>query len=298
MRPVFALFLIILGSAPLAAAAGDDSQAVDRTRQTLLYGIDSQALEVVQRLSSTRDGRFTKELATVLAESRSIDVRKAILGIFEDQGLKDGEAAARQVLTDSEQQNADLLVASIRYLSAIGANRPSPAPGPARGFDVMPGWHPPRSGPQGKVGDASSAALLEKKLASPDFPDARKADVILALGDLKDAKAVDALIAIAKNTDEDKFHRIYAADCPGQDRGREGGARAQGHVRGKRRARAGVCRIRPRPFRARRVFPMLLQGLKDDDGRSGSSAQKRWLGKLSAGQADAALPALAYKARV
>ena len=296
MKPALALILMILSSAPRAAAAGDDSQAIDRTRQTLLYGIDSQVLEVVQRLSSSRDDRFTKELATVLAESRSVDVRKAILGMFEDQGVKDGEPTARQVLSDSEQQNADLVVASIRYLTAIRAGGLPPLLAPlVDSSDAGVASAAIRA--EGKVGDASSADLLEKKLASPDFPDARKSDVILALGDLKDAKAVDALIAIAKNTDEDKFHRLYAADALG----RIGDAKAVPVLKGMFAENDALVRAYAASalahFGLDEAFPMLLQGLRDDDWKVREQCAKALTGKLSAGQADAALPVLKYKAQ-
>ena len=104
-----------------AFAADDQSKALERTRQTLLYGIDSQVLEVVQRIAATRDDRFTKELASVLTDTRSKEVKKAILQLFGDQGVKEGEAAARQVLADTEHPTGDLVVASIRYLSVIHA---------------------------------------------------------------------------------------------------------------------------------------------------------------------------------
>lgn len=150
---------------------------------------------------------------------------------------------------------------------------------------------------QGKIGDASSAALLEKKLASPDFPDARRSDVILALGDLKDAKAVDALIAIARNTDEDKFHRIYAADSLG----RIGDAKAVPVLKGMFAENDALVRAYAASalahFGLDDVFPMLLRGLKDDDWKVREQCAKALAGKLSSGQADAAVPALTYKAR-
>jgi len=295
--------ILVLGIAVLAfmtaaprVMAADDSAAVETTRQTLLYGIDSQVLDAVQRLSSNRDGRFTKELVTVLQEARSAEVRKAILGLFEDQGLKDGVEAARGIISSPDGQGADLLMASIRYLSTVGATGLAQL--------LAPLIDSPDAGvasaairAAGKGGDSTTAALLEKKLSSPDFPDARKPDVILALGDLKDANAVDALIAIAKNTDEDKFQRLYAADSLGKI----GDAKAVPVLKGMFAEKDALVRAYAASALARfsldEAFPMLLQGLKDDDPKVREQCAKAMTGKLSAGQEGAALPALAYKAQ-
>ncbi len=289
------LLLFLLAGLPGLLAA-DDQAALDRVRQTLLYGIDSQILEAVQRLSSTHDVRFTKELSSVLADTRSADVKKAILGFLEDQGLKDGEGTARQILGDSDNQTGDLLVAAIRYLSAIHAAGQSPL--------LIPLVDSKDSGVVsdairacGKSAEPGCATVLESKLKSPDFPDARRSDVILALGDLKDKNAVDDLIAIAKNTDEDKIRRVYAADSLGKI----GDARALPVLKAMFSENDALVRAYAASalshFGLEGVFPMLIQGLKDDDWKVREQCAKALTGNLSSSQADTALPALQYKAR-
>jgi hypothetical protein len=89
------LFLALL--APMLSAA-DNADAKERTRQALLYGIDSQVLETIQSIAKTQDQGFTPELARILSAQRSVDVRKAVLDLFRDQKVKDGESAAREIL--------------------------------------------------------------------------------------------------------------------------------------------------------------------------------------------------------
>lgn len=286
----------VLAGLPAVFAASDDSQAVERTRQTLLYGIDSQVLEVVQRIFSTRDGRFTKELVSAVGETRSADVKKAILGVLEDQKLKEGEAAARQFLGESEHQSGDVLIASLRYLAAINAAGLASLLVPL--IDSADnGVASAAIRACGKSGEAACAAALETKLKSPDFPDSRKADLILALGDLKDQNAVDDLMAIAKNPDEDKVRRLYAADALGKI----GDARALPVLKDMFAENDALVRAYAASalshFSVDEAFPMLIQGLKDDDWRVREQCAKAFGGKLSGGQIDAALPVLAYKAR-
>ena len=287
---------LVLAGLPAAFAASDDAQAVERTRQTLLYGIDSQVLEVVQRISSTRDGRFTKELVSVVLETRSADLKKAILGVFEDQKLKEGEAAARQFLGDSEHQSGDVLIASLRYLAAIDATGLASLLVPL--IDSADnGVASAAIRACGKSAEPACAAALEAKLRSPDFPDARKADLILALGDLKDQKVVDDLIAIAKNADEDKIRRLYAADALGKI----GDPRAVPVLKDMFAENDALVRAYAASalshFSVDEAFPMLIQGLKDDDWRVREQSAKALTGKLSGGQIDTALPVLEYKAR-
>lgn len=149
----------------------------------------------------------------------------------------------------------------------------------------------------GKSGEAACAATLEAKLKSPDFPDARKADIILALGDLKDQKAVDELIAIAKNPDEDKVRRLYAADSLGKI----GDARALPVLKAMFAERDALVRAYAASslthFGMQDVFPMLVQGLKDDDWKVREQCAKALSTHLDPGQADAVIPALEFKAR-
>ena len=293
MKPL--AWLVMFLAVGLPALAADESQIIERTRQTLLYGIDSQVLDVVQRISSSHDGRFTKELVTVLSGTRSVDLKKAIFGVFEDQGVKDGEGIARQFLGDSEHQTGDVMAAAIRYLSAIKAAELSPLLTPL--FDSADNSVASEAiRACGKSGETACGAVLEAKLKSPDFPDARKSEVILALGDLKDAKAVDDLIAIAKNTDEDKIRRVYAADALGKI----GDARALPVLKDMFAEPDALVRAYAASalthFGTGDVFPMLLQGLRDDDWKVREQCAKGLTGKLSASQVSEALPALEFKA--
>ncbi len=296
MKPGPWVLLFLLAGLPAVRAASEDAQAVEQTRQTLLYGIDSQVLSVVQRIASTRDSRFTKELLAVLGETRSADVRKAILGVFEDQRVKDGEGTARQILGGSEPESADVLIAAIHYLSAIGAAGTSSL--------LVPLIDSPDNGVAsaairacGTSGDPACAAALEGKLTSPDFPDNRKSDVILALGDLKDKNAVEALIAIAKNPDEDKVRRVYAADSLGKI----GDPRALPVLKQMFSENDALTRAYAASalshFGVGDAFPMLLQGLRDDDWKVREQCARALGSGLSPSQAEAALPALEYKAR-
>jgi HEAT repeat protein len=295
MRIFLALCAFAVLTAPLASAA-DSPDAAERLRQTLLYGIDSQVLDVVQGLQSSRDSGYTKELAQILSEQRSVEVQKAVLALFLDQKVKDGEAGAKTVLGGWQEAPQDLLISCVHYLAGIGAAGLPAALAPL--VDSVDNTIAVTAiQALGKVGDSSSVALLLGKLQSAEYPDARKSEIVLALGARKDPSTVDALLSIAKNTEEDKVRRMYAADALGKI----GDARAVPVLKAMFSEKDALIRLYAASalaqFSLDDAMPFLLQGLKDENWRLREQSAKA-LGKaLSPGQSGSAVPVLVYKAR-
>ena len=290
---IFCVLLIL--AAPLARAA-DDTAVNERIRQTLLYGIDSQVLDVIQKLQSSHDSGFTKELVQILAEQRSTDVQKAVLGLFLDQKVKEGEAGAKAILGGWQDAQSDLLISSIQYLAAIGAAGLPAALAPlVDSTDNSVAMASIQA--LGKVGDSTSVTLLVGKLKSTDYPDARKSEIVLALGARKDPSAVDTLLAIAKNTDEDKVRRMYAADALGKI----GDAKAIPVLKAMFQEKDALIRLYAASalaqFSLGDAMPFLLQGLKDENWKLREQSAKALARQLPAGSSDSVVPVLIYKAQ-
>jgi len=295
MKILVALCALVVLAAP-AARAADSADATERVRQTLLYGIDSQVLDVIQGLQSSHDSGYTKELAQVLSEQRSVEVRKAVLALFLDQKVKEGEASAKAVLSGWQDAQSDLLVSSIQYLAGIGASGLSTALAPVVD-SADNGVALTAIQALGKVGDASSVTLLLGKLKSSDYPDARKSEIILALGARKDPAAVEALLSIAGNTEEEKVRRMYAADALGKI----GDARAVPVLKGMFGEKDALIRLYAASalsqFGLDEAMPFLLQGLKDENWRLREQSAKALARPLPPGQSGSVVPILAYKGR-
>jgi HEAT repeat protein len=288
--PLLAFFLV---AAPCARAT-DSPDAAERLRQTLLYGIDSQVLDVIRGLQSSHDSGYTKELARILSEQRSVEVQKAVLALFLDQKVKDGEASAKTVLSGWQDAQQDLLISCIQYLAAISASGLPAVLAPLvdSGDNTIAVT---TIQALGKVGDASSVALLLGKLKSTEYPDARKSEIVLALGARKDPTAVDALVAIAKNTDEDKVRRMYAADALGKI----GDARAVPVLKAMFGEKDALIRLYAASalaqFSLDEAMPFLVQGLRDENWKLREQSAKALGRQLSPGQTGAVVPVLIYK---
>jgi HEAT repeat protein len=298
-RMAHGLCLALVCAAAVVAplhAADDAAKARERTREVILYGIDSEVLDVVLKMKATGDASFASELAGVLSEQRGVDLRKAVFELFSDTKAPEGEKAAAEILKGWEEAPGELVIAAIRYLSAIEAKGRtalfSPlvdAPQAAAASAAIRGL--------GKTADPAAADLLLKKLASPEVPEASRGDLIVALGELKDPRAVQPLLAIARNKDEDKSRRMYAADALG----RIGDPSALPVLRDifgekdallKAYAVAALSR-----FAVEEAFPLLVTGLKDENWKVRVECAKALARPLDPARSEQALSILFYKAQ-
>ncbi len=292
MRRLVVAVLMALSAMPVAGA---DATAHDRVRQTLLYGIDAQVIDAIGTIRQAQDATFTPELAQILADQRSPDVQKAVLDLFRDTKVKDGEASARAILAAWQDTSGTLVVSAVQYVAAIAADGLPALLGPL--VDSTDNAVALASiAALGTGGGADSAALLLKKLKSPDYPDGRKTDIILALGALKDPAPVDDLLAIAKNQDEDKVRRMYAADSLGKI----GDAKALPVLRGMFQEKDALIRLYAASaiahFSLDEAFPLLIQGLRDENVKVREQSAKALSRTLSPSQTATAVPILSYKA--
>jgi HEAT repeat protein len=212
-----AVLACIAGTAAADEAADATAAADTREKNRLLlaYGIDPQVLDAISHLRASRDAGYTVELTALLAETRSPDVRKAVLELFTELGVRDGEPAARTIVAGWETGTAAVTSAAAAYLSSLRADGLGTLLLPlVDADDAVVCAAALRA--IGASRDPAAVMPLLGKLASVEFPDARKGDLVVALGELRDARAVDALIRIAKGRDEDKTRRLYAADALGK----------------------------------------------------------------------------------
>jgi len=285
---------VLLAALALPALGANDT-AKERMRQTLLYGIDSQVLDAIKGLSSAHDAGFTQELAQVLSDQRSPSLQKAVLDLFQEQKLKEGEGRAKTILAGWQDAPSDLLVSAIRYLTSLGSDGLAEGLAPLVDSTDSSVASAGIAG-LGKTGDATSVTLLIGKLKSLDFPDSHKADVILALGALKSSAASEELMAIARNPDAEKVRRMYAADSLG----RIGDIRALPVLRDMFAEKDALIRLYAASalsrFSLEDVFPALIQGLRDENWKVREQSAKSLARPLAPAQREIALPILSYKA--
>jgi HEAT repeat protein len=282
--------------APVSAPAADSAgSAKEKLRQTLLYGIDSQVLDAIQGIRASGDTTFTPELAQILSATRSDALQAAVMDLFKERKIRDGEARGKAILAAWQDTKDALLIPAIQYLASIGSAGLAPALQPIVDSDNNAVALAAIEA-LGSTGDKAAAAFLVGKLKSTDFPDGRKSQCVLALGALKDPVAVDLLLSIAGNADQDKVRRMYSADALGKIHD----ARALPVLRAMLAENDALIRLYAASALAQfgldEVFPSLIQGLRDDNAKVREQSAKGLARPLSPSQAEAAAPILAYKA--
>ena len=205
-----------------AGTGGRASHAVqsltDLDRQTLLYGIDSQVLELLSTLTSEPVPDLDPDVVTVFKQSANPDVQTAAINYLravKDWEAKDPAFAVLQGYASGGGRTEEVVIAVIRYLREAKDAAANPLfvqlltdPSKAVVEAVVDAL--------GKSGDPQYAGQLLSNLASTDFPSGLKPDLLLALGDLKAQSAVPELTKILKNRDQSSIMRQYACYALGK----------------------------------------------------------------------------------
>lgn len=283
--------LLLLLSARLPA----QEAAVDPWRESLKYGIESEVLAVIQKIKGSQDDSYNPELVGLLQNSSNPAVVAAVLDCFTESKSRDAEEtvlASLGALEEGEEPDPRLAVPRIRYLAAVKSTR-------AEGVLLRladardQGTAGAAVQALGAVGGAAAGERLLQKLRDPEYPDALKSTVIVALGELAYKPALEELLAVADNRDTERVRRMYAAAALG----RLGDPRAVPVLRSmfgeadslvKAYAAAALA-----AFDLNEVESLLQEGLRDQNARVRLASAKALANK----GAQKSVDILIYKAR-
>ncbi|UCF99293.1 MAG: HEAT repeat domain-containing protein [Spirochaetaceae bacterium] len=294
MKMLFIVVVIgFLTGLPVSAGwCQEDKPIVEQWRDVLRFGIDTEVLKVIKSIAEAEEQALNQELTVLFAESLNFEVRKAVLDYFSEQKIRDAEAASFAVLNEELLDDSRLIMACIRYLTALGS------PGLETRLleyvdhrdaliaeSAITGL--------GEIGGVSSGASLVERLQDPEYPAEQKPEIILALGKMKYSGALDTLIAIVDNRDEDRIWRMYAAASLGEI----GEQRAIPHLRALFTESDSLLKAYAASalgqFDMAEVENLLQQGLRDSNVRVRVAAAKGLANEQARGSVDI----LIYKAK-
>ncbi|MFO7782531.1 MAG: HEAT repeat domain-containing protein [Spirochaetia bacterium] len=203
-------------SAP-AEAEDDEEPLIEQWRETLLYGIDSQVEELLPVLSSNRVTELNDEVEELLQSSLNPRLKTKIFEFFMEMDTDVAIDEGVEILEYHRDERPELVRATLSYLrngdfelppEAVEAVRPIAAD-PYSGFTAEAARVIGEKGGEDDV-EALVGALEEA------VDDELRGQLILALGDIGAPAALDALVDIARNDDEARLIRGYAADALGR----------------------------------------------------------------------------------
>ncbi|MBN1411509.1 MAG: HEAT repeat domain-containing protein [Spirochaetales bacterium] len=217
MKRIIAIFLLFFITLSCFSEGDKDKTKtyIEEWKETLLYGISDQVLDVIKQIKDADETRLNPELEKVLAETVSDKVKTEILAYFTDLEYTPAADTALTFIKNFDEIDPDMVTGSIRYLAAI--KNPDLKGLLASLIDYDDDKIRLQAiTAAGVLEDSGIEDFLLEKLSDDEFPDKFKAEIILSLGKLGTGKSVEKLIEVLENTDNDHTQRINACMSLGE----------------------------------------------------------------------------------
>lgn len=281
---------------PAAAAAPVDpkaeaAKAVEKRRDTIRYGIESEILDLLKALGAEGDNRYNADLLGLFQGSASPKLRIAVLELWKTLAWSGGEDAALAVVKGRDEGSDQAVAAALGYLAEIKSKK---------ALDLAPtlieennkALLPSLIALLGRAGSSKEEDILLAWLKGDAPTPALKEAAIKALGDIGSKKAAESLAKILADGGSTRFERVYAAEALGKigwDQGLEALVKAANGEDPTVRV-AAIEAIGS--FKGRTADTALVEALRDSFAKCRIAACKA-LGKRNYAEA---VPNLKYKA--
>ena len=207
--------IVLLLMISLSAGAENQKELVDKWREVLLYGIDSEILATLGALRTAGERSLDDELLQLFRESLNTEIRLAILQYYRETGYRAAAEPVLEMLSAGDLEDSELMIGLVRYVIDVRS---------AESVSVLinlldhrdPGVALAAITALGRSENSEAGAAIEAKLADREYPAELRPDLILALGSLGYAPAYDQLVAIVRDRGGEKIERLYACDALGK----------------------------------------------------------------------------------
>ena len=197
------------------AAEKDESEKDEEDRRnTIKYGIPSEISELLDKLISEDDPRFTEEIYDVFQVSKNSVIKEKILKYFtklEDPCLED---FAVDLLNDPYDEKNDVVKATFKYISAVKTKEAIPAV-----LTLIESENESYFNDAidciGEIGGPAEAVYLVEYLDRDDLSDAQRQSLMRTCGKMHAVETWDKLVSILEDEDENTYVRMYAAEALG-----------------------------------------------------------------------------------
>ncbi len=196
-------------AAPAATPDNAAAKLAEKRRETILYGIDSEIIDLLGSLDREKDGEFNADLLSLFTQSTNDKLRVTILGLFADLKWNGAEKTAIDLVTNRDSESTPLVYGALSYLAAIRSKQ-------ALSFSSVlvkednKSLLPALIDLMGRAGGAPEEAQLLSWFDSDNFDQNLREDTIKALGEIGSAKAAAKLDSIVEDDQEPMPSRVFA----------------------------------------------------------------------------------------
>ena len=176
--------------------------------EKLLYGINSEILELLKILKEEKNPDFNSRLTEILKETKNRKISENIIDLFIDTEYFDADETVYKFIEEKEYTGRNVVVKSIKYLSKSGKEKYY-----SEFVNLLD------SGDENfrteavialsKSGSKEYTAKLMEQYEN-DESDKVRTEILLNIGELKDSSATDFLIDILEDDFADKTSRQFA----------------------------------------------------------------------------------------
>lgn len=198
----------------LAEEKDTDKDTAEDKRDSIRYGIESDIIDLLKKLSDNDDPRFVEEIYDLFQETQSPRLKIAILNYFaklEDPCLED---YAVTILNDPYDESQDLTFAVFRYTAAVKCKAAVNAVMNLLENDNEK-YFDNSLNTIGEIGSAKEAEKLAEYLDREDLSLPQRQTLMKVLGKINAVQTWDKLKEIVENDDENVLVRAYAAEAIG-----------------------------------------------------------------------------------
>ncbi|WP_428771742.1 HEAT repeat domain-containing protein [Treponema sp. HNW] len=216
IRRIFVLCCGLLLVCALVFSADDEKTQDEKRKDTLLYGLESEVINLVDTLIKEENGDFLSDVHTVFTSAKSTALKDKIIMYYTEfkyEGLRD---YALGILEDPYDEKKSTVILLMKYAQKL---KIAEAAAFLRSIieSENEDFFESAVNALGEVGSAEDASFLAE-LFSGDLSLIQKQSVVKALGKLRAEETWDALVEAAENEDENAFVRMYAAEAIGNIR--------------------------------------------------------------------------------
>ena len=262
----------------------------EEREEKLLYGINSEILDLLKTLKDEKNPDFNSRLTEILKETKNRKVSENIIDLFIATDYYDADETVYRFVEESEYSGKNVVRKSIQYLSESGKEKYN-----SDFLDLLDSADESYRIESVKALSKSGNKEYTEKLIEQyenDESDRVRTEILLYIGELEDNSAVDFLIDILEDDYSDKTSKQYACNSLGligDDRAYPALLEAYGDSDPYIRAYALDALSK---FKKEDTEDLFLQALKDDS----ANIRKQAAVSASKMKNSAFVPFLKYKA--
>ena len=197
------------------AAEKDESEEDEEEHlNTIKYGLPSEISELLDKLITNDDPRFTQEIYDLFQVTKNSTIKEKILKYFTKQEDPCLEDYAVELLNDPYDEKADVVKASFKYISAVKTKEAIPAV-----LNLIEteneNYFNDAIDCIGEIGGPAEAIYMVEYLDREDLSDVQRQSLMRTCGKMHALETWEKIVSFLEDEDENVYVRMYAAEAIG-----------------------------------------------------------------------------------